>query len=231
MAITKAQAAPLANDLLLSGVIETIAKESAILQFLPFMEVTGTAVRYTRETTMPAATFYDVGSTWTETTPTFSTVIATLKILGGDADVDNFLQATYADANDIEAEVIASRAKSIAHAFSQTFITGDSAVDVNSFDGIRKLTPAGQTLSMGTNGGAITLEKLDELIDLIKPGKPELLLMSRRTRRQLKCLWTQWDPWPEYWREFHTVVGDLSGRGVPQRQGLREASVFARTRA
>ena len=32
---------------------------------------------------------------------------ATLKILGGDADVDNFLQATYADPNDVEAEVIA----------------------------------------------------------------------------------------------------------------------------
>ena len=188
MALTKSQAGNLSNDLLLSGVIETIVKQSAILQFLPFMEVTGTAVRYTRETTMPAATFYDVGGTWTEATPTFTNVSTGLKILGGDADVDNFLQATYADANDIEAEVIASRAKAVAHKFSETFITGDTAVDPLSFDGIRKLTPAGQTLSMGTNGAALTLDKLDELIDLIKPGKPELLLMSRRTRRQLKSI-------------------------------------------
>ena len=186
MALTKAEASKLSNDLLLRGVIETIVKDSAILAFLPFMEVTGTAVRYNRETTMPATSFYVPGDTWTEATPTWTPATAELKIMGGDADVDNFLQATYADTNDLEAEVIASRAKSIAHKFSQAFITGDSAVDVKSFDGIRKLTPAGQTLSTGANGGPITLPKLDELIDTVKPGKPDLLLMSKRTRRALK---------------------------------------------
>ena len=55
---------------------------------------------------MPAASFYDVGDTWTEATPTFTQVTATLKILGGDADVDNFLQATYSDPTDLEAEMI-----------------------------------------------------------------------------------------------------------------------------
>src|SRR5690606_37660422 len=128
------------------------------------------------------------GDTWTEATPTFTKAIAALTILGGDADVDNFLQATYSDANDIEAEVIASRAKAVAHKFSETFITGDSSVDSKSFDGINYLIPAGQTISMGTNGGSLTLSKLDEMIDAVKPGKPELLLMSKRTRRKLKDL-------------------------------------------
>ena len=90
-----------------------------LLQLLPFMEVTGTAVTYNREATMPAASFYDVGDTWTEATPAFTQVTTALKIIGGDADVDNFLQATYADPNDIEAEVIASRAKAVAHLFSE----------------------------------------------------------------------------------------------------------------
>ena len=107
MAMTKAEAAKLTNDLLLRGVIETIVRESQLLQLLPFMEVTGTAVTYNREATMPAVSFYDAGDTWTEATPTFTQVTANLKILGGDADVDNFLQATYADPNDLEAEVIA----------------------------------------------------------------------------------------------------------------------------
>jgi len=83
------------------------------------MEVTGTAIRYNRETTMPATSFYSPGDTWTEETPTWTPATAELKIMGGDADVDIFLQATYADTNDLEAEVIASRAKSIAHKFSQ----------------------------------------------------------------------------------------------------------------
>lgn len=186
MAITLADAASLSNDLLVRGVIETIVKESAILQYLPFMPVTGTAVRYNREATLPAAQFYGVGDTWTEATPTFTEHVATLKILGGDADVDNFLQSTYADTNDIEAEVIASRAKAVAHAFSDTFITGDSGADPRAFDGIQFLVSGSQALSMGTNGGPLTLAKLDEMIDLVRPGKPELLLMSKRTRRKLK---------------------------------------------
>ena len=119
MAMTKAEAAKLTQDLLLRGVIETVVKESQLLSLLPFMEVTGTAVTYNREATMPAASFYDVGDTWTEATPTFTPVTTALKIMGGDADVDNFLQATYADPNDIEAEVIGSRAKAVAHLFSE----------------------------------------------------------------------------------------------------------------
>ena len=188
MALTKSEAAKLSNDLLLRGVIETIVKESALLTFLPFMEVTGTAVTYNREATMPAATFYDVGDTWTEATPTVTQITTALKILGGDADVDNFLQATYADTNDIEAEVIASRAKAVAHKFSDTFFNGDAAIDTKSFDGIHKIIPAGQSMVTGANGAALTLPLLDTLIDLVQPGKPEILLMSKRTRRKLKDL-------------------------------------------
>lgn len=188
MAITKTEAAKLSNDLLLRGVIETIVKESSVLHYLPFMQVTGTSVTYNREATMPAAAFYQPGDTWAEATPTFSQQSAQLSILGGDADVDNFLQATYADANDIEAEVIANRAKAVAHAFSDSFFNGDIATNPKSFDGLHKLIPAGQTVSAGTNGGALTLAMLDELIDRVQPGKPDLLLMSKRTRRKLKDL-------------------------------------------
>jgi HK97 family phage major capsid protein len=188
MAMTKSEAAKLSNDLLLRGVIETIVKESALLGYLPFLPVTGNAVTYNREASMPATAFYNPGDTWAEATPTYSQKTATLKILGGDADVDNFLQQTYADTNDIEAEVIASRAKSIAHKFSDAFFNGDTASDAKSFDGLKMLVPSGQTVAMGANGGALTLDKLDEMIDLVVPGKPELLVMSKRTRRKLKSL-------------------------------------------
>ncbi len=188
MALTKIEAARLSNDmlLLLRGVIETIVRDSQILTFLPFMEVTGTAVTYNREATMPAASFYVPGDTWIEATPTWTQVSTALTILGGDADVDNFLQETYADTNDIEAEVIANRAKSVAHTFSSTFITGDNATDPKSFNGIRKLCAVGQTIAPSANGGPVTLPLLDQLVDLVKPGKPDLLFMSKRTRRALK---------------------------------------------
>jgi HK97 family phage major capsid protein len=155
---------------------------------LPFMEVTGTAVTYNREATMPAASFYDVGDTWTEATPTFTPVTAALKIVGGDADVDNFLQATYANPNDIEAEVIASRAKSVAHAYTQAFFTGDDSVNPKEFDGLRTAIPAGQTVTVAANGGPLTLDLMDQVIDKIKPGKPDAIFLSKRSRRKLSSL-------------------------------------------
>lgn len=188
MALTKTEAAKLSNDLLLRGVIETIVKESSVLSYLPFMQVTGTSVTYNREASMPAAAFYTPGDTWTEATPTFTQESAQLTILGGDADVDNFLQATYADTNDIEAEVIANRAKAVAHAFGDSFFNGDVGVNAKSFDGLHTLIPAGQTVSAGTNGAALTLAMMDELVDKVRPGRAELLLMSKRTRRKLKDL-------------------------------------------
>src|SRR3954451_12505762 len=150
MALTKAEAAKLTNDLLTRGVIETIVKESQVLSLLPFMEVTGTAVTYNREASMPAAGFYDVGDTWTEATPTFTQLTATLKILGGDADVDNFLQATYADPYDLGAEVTVKRAKAVGHLFSDTFYNGDIGVNSKAFDGLTKtLTSTTQEFAAG----------------------------------------------------------------------------------
>jgi len=32
---------------------------------------------------------------------------------------------------------------------------------------------------------------MDQMIDLVKPGKPDALFLSKRTRRKLSGLWTQ----------------------------------------
>ena len=189
MALTKTEAAKLSNDLLLRGVVDTIVKESSVLTVLPFTSVVGNALTYNREATSPAAAFYDVGDTWTEATPTFTQVQATLKILGGDADIDNFLEQTYADTNDLQAEVIAKRAKSIAYLFSDSFYNGDSAVNTKSFDGLKKLlSGTSQEVTAGANGAALSLDTMDQLIDLVTPGKPDALFCSKRTRRKLSSL-------------------------------------------
>jgi hypothetical protein len=188
MALTLAEAAKLSNDVLLTGVIETIIKDSPVLQRLPFIEITGNGLTYNREATNPAASFFDVGDTWTEATPTFTQQTATLKIMGGDADIDNFLIATRSNLQDLEAAVIQLKAKAVHQLFEQTFLTGDASANPRAFDGLDRLVDAAQSTSMGANGGALTLDKLDELIDLVKGGKPDMLLMSRRSRRLLNKL-------------------------------------------
>src|SRR3990172_6134619 len=160
MALTLAEAAKLSNDTLLLGVIETIVYESPVLQGLPFIEVLGNGLTYNRENAAAAAAFYDVGDTWAESTPTFTQQTATLKILGGDADVDNFLAATRSNIQDLEAAIVSLKAKAVQQKFDDTFVNGDTGVDAKAFDGIDKLCAGGQSVSMGVNGATLTLEKL-----------------------------------------------------------------------
>ena len=188
MALTLAEAAKLSNDTLLAGVIETMAEESPVLQRLPFIEIVGNGLTYNRENVAPTAAFWAVGEDWTEDTPTFTQLTASLKILGGDADIDNFLKETRSNIQDLEAAVLQLKARAVQTLFDNTFVNGDEATDPDSFDGVDKLCDASQTVSMGTNGATLTLEKLDETIDNVRPGKPALLLMSRRTRRTLNEL-------------------------------------------
>ena len=183
MALTLAEAAKLSNDILLQGVIETIIKDSPVLQRMPFIEIAGNGLTYNREATAPSAAFFDVGDTWTESTPTFTQQTVTLKIMGGDADIDNFLIATRSNLQDLEAAVVELKAKAVRQLFEQTFVTGDATANPKSFDGLDKVVDPAQSLSMGANGGSLTLDKLDEIIDKVLGGKPDLLLMSRRSRR------------------------------------------------
>src|SRR5438309_8001645 len=188
MAVTLVDAARLSTDLLLRGVIETVLEDSPVLQVLPFETVQGNSLKYNMEISPGTAAFYAVNATWTEGTATFATRTANLAILGGDADVDNFIQRTMSDQSDQRATQIAMKAKAVRRAFETAFVTGDAATDPNSFDGLRKLVPTSQTLDAGANGAALTLAMLDQLVDLVRGGKPDILMMSKRTRRKLKSL-------------------------------------------
>jgi len=192
MALTLAEASKLSNDMLLQGVVETIVKDSPILQHLPFIEIVGNGLTYNQEKTLPSIDFYDVGDTWAESTPTFEQITANLKIMGGDADVDNFLKATRSNVQDLETAVIELKAKALRDKFEDSFIYGDSSQNAKQFDGLKELidtaTASDLVIAMGGTGATLTLAKLDELIDAVKGGKPDMLLMSRRSRRKINAL-------------------------------------------
>jgi len=192
MALTLAEATKLSNDMLLQGVVETIVKDSPILQNLPFIEIVGNGLTYNQENSLPSIDFYAVDDTWNESTPTFEQKTANLKIMGGDADIDNFLKTTRSNVQDLEAAIIELKAKALKQKFEETFIYGDSENSPKQFDGLRLLidttTSSSQVIAMGATGDTLTLDKLDELIDAVKGGKPDMLLMSRRSRRKINAL-------------------------------------------
>ena len=95
--------------------------------------------------------------------------------------MDNFIQRTASNVQDQRAVQVAKKAKAVAQKFEEAFIYGDSAIDPNSFNGIRKLiSNSDQIVTAGANGASLTLAMLDELIDRVKGGKPDMLMMSKR---------------------------------------------------
>jgi hypothetical protein len=249
MALTLAEAAKLSNDMLLQGVVETIVKESPALQRLPFIEIVGNGLTYNQESTLPTIDFYDVGDTWAESTPTFTQQTANLKIMGGDADVDNFLKATRSNVQDMEAAVVELKAKALKDKFEDIFIYGNATSSPKQFNGLKALIDTGsagdQVVAAGASGATLTLSMLDELIDAVKGGKPDLLLMSRRSRRKINALVRavggmveadrdQWGNFVSYWDGIPIGVNDwildthvVSGSVETATTGGTSSSIYA----
>jgi hypothetical protein len=250
MTISLAEASKLSNDILLKGIIETVVKDSPILERLPFIQITGNSLKYNRERSLPTVGWYaPVSGTWAQSEPAFEQCSASLGVLGGNADVDNFLKSTRSNIQDLEAAVIEQKAKALRHEFENTFLNGDPNLDANQPSGLHKLikgtawqastayslgdivvptaglengfryecTTAGTSdssaptwptteggtvtdgtavwtcrlgghLGSGANGATLSLTNMDRLIDLVRGGKPDLLLMSRRSRRKIAAL-------------------------------------------
>ena len=187
MPLLKAEAEKLSNNQLVSGVIDEIIQRDDMFSVLPFMGVNGKAYVYNRENTLGGADFLDPNDPINESAATFTEVVAKLRILAGDVDVDKFLQATMGDSNDQMAVQIAKKAKAVARKFHQTLAQGDSSVDAKSFDGLPKLVTGTQTVSAGADGGALTLSMLDELCDAV-PNGADVIVMRRGTIRAFRGL-------------------------------------------
>ena len=187
MAMTLVQAEKLSQDVLLKGVIEVIITESEILKHLPFIDIVGNGLSYNQEETLPTAQFYSVGDEWVESTPTFKKQTATLTILGGDADVDEYLRQTRSNLQNIKAIVTELKSKAVARKFEDVFIYGDVTTDTKSFNGLHKLVATAQQVHAGSGvtGAAGSIFKLRQLCNLVLPGRPDFLIMKRNTRDRL----------------------------------------------
>lgn len=187
--ITLAEASKLGLNDLASGVIENIVTVNQMYQFLPFDEIYGNALAYNRENVLGDAQALALGGTITaKAAPTFTQVTTALTTLVGDAEIDGRLIAQGVGSNagnDMIAAQIASKSKSVSRLYQSLMIGGDSAV-AGQFDGLKKLVSAGQKVA----GGALSFEKLDELLHKVKSkdGQVDALVMCERDIRALRVL-------------------------------------------
>ncbi|MCA1232022.1 MULTISPECIES: major capsid protein [Bacillus] len=185
MAISLVESAKLTQDALKKGVITEYAQNSAALEVLPFIEMEGNAFSYNREGALPGIDFRGVNEAYKESSGTVNNQVARLAILGGDVDVDKFIAQTRSNINDQRMVQTSLKVKAFARFFEKNFIDGDVGANPNGFDGLKKLTTS--VVDAGENGNTLTLSMLDELLDAVDGG-PNVLLMSKEMRRNLKAL-------------------------------------------
>jgi hypothetical protein len=188
MPLLRAEAEKLSNNYLEAGVVTEIIDRDQMFALLPFMQVNNKAYLYNRESTLPGADWLDPNDTINEEGATFEEVVAKLRILAGDVDVDNFLRETMGDTNDQLAEQIQAKAKGIRQKFHICLARGDSAVNTKQFDGLPKLVTAGQTLEAGVNGAPLALTMLDELKDAVPLGADAFVMRSGTRRAYLNAI-------------------------------------------
>ncbi len=197
MPLLRTESEKLSNNQLIAGVIDEIIDRDDLFSILPFAQVNGKAYVYNRENTLGGANWLDPNDTVQESAATFSEVVATLKILAGDVDIDKFLQATQSDTNNQMAIQIAKKAKAVAREFHKVLAQGNSTTNAKTFDGLSVLADQAQAaaatvggqqvISAGTNGNALTLTMLDELCDAV-PNGADVLVMRRGTIRAYRAL-------------------------------------------
>lgn len=184
MALTLLQAAMGGKmTALQQAVVKVYAESHEILRVLPFETIGGNAISYELEADLPRADFRGYNEGYTEGTGTTTRKVDALAIAGGDCDVDNALVKQ--GGMERRTQEVQRKVKSLAHLIGHTFIKGDSATDRKSFDGLQNRCLGNQLLAAGsTSGGdALSMAKLDELIDLV--DNPTHLLVSKAVRRLL----------------------------------------------
>jgi hypothetical protein len=189
MALSLAQAELYTQDKLYSGIVDVINKKSPLIARLPFEDLLGNALTINREDgdNRGSVSFRPINGTWTTSEAGISQVSFTLKILGEDADVDNFLQQTRSNVNDLMATQVRLKTKLMTEKLEDTLIYGDADV-ANEFDGIYEMLDSNQILVADDDatGAACTEALMDELLDTVTDADPSdtVILMNRSTRRR-----------------------------------------------
>ena len=186
MALTLVEAAKLAankGETERAAVIAMFARASDFLMALPFKDIPSNAYAYNREGSLPAVAFRGVNESFSASTGVINPLVEALRICGGDLDVDKFIVQTMGQS--VRATHEQMKVKALAAEITRVLIKGDSTSNPREFDGLQARITGAQLIAAGTTdaGDALSLAKLDELIDAV-PGATHLL-MNKAMRRRL----------------------------------------------
>jgi hypothetical protein len=208
--LTLVEAAKASTNMLQRGVIETFIDESPVLSRIPFMDIEGNAYQYSREASLPGVAFRAVNAGYTESTGTINNYTEGLKIYGGEADVDRFIERTMSNLQSQRALQLRLKTKAQAVKFTETFFEGDSGAVPESFDGLRTRLTGAQVILAGAGGATLTLAMIDDLIDAV-PGIQVIYINDRLIRKVNDLVRATGQTTPEPRTEFGRRVYQYAG--------------------
>ena len=188
-AMTLVEAAKYGDNMLKRGVIQTLIQESPLLEQTPFTPFAGNAIEVDIEGTLPDVEFRKVNETYSRSWGTDTKRFFGVSILGGEVFIDNYNLKVAANKASLKAKQYTKFAKAMSRTFDKYFFDGDGSDD--SFLGVNALITEGLGMSelMASGGGALTLDKLDEVMDLFRgQSRPDAALVNRFHRRKVTNL-------------------------------------------
>lgn len=181
MAMTLLEAAKLAPDMATGAVIEEFAASSDILQAIGWRNIEGSGEHYNREDTLPGVGFRGINEGYDSSVGILNPQSEALKHAGGDLDVDRAIVDQQGPQSRASHELM--KVKALSLAWTRNFIKGDSRTNPRVFDGLQVRIGGSQLITNAATGGALSLTKLDELIDQVDMATH--LIMSKAVRRLL----------------------------------------------
>lgn len=167
------------GDIKRQAIIEMFAGSTELNAVLPFMDLPGGSYSYNQEAKLPSVGFRGINEGYTASIGIINPMTETLKIAGGDLDVDKALIKMHGAGTRSRQE--AMKVKAFGQTITDAFINGDASDGV-SFDGLRRRVTGYQLLdaNMDNEGdsGALSLATLDEAIDRV-PGATHLIMDGR----------------------------------------------------
>lgn len=173
MALLLQEASKLAQDQLRAGIIEVFAENSVILERMDFLNIRGNAYTYNLEGDLPGVAFRGVNEAFTESTGVINPMTETLKIAGGDLDVDSHIIRTRGE--QVRAAHEAMKVKAMARYLNRIMFDGDSLTNPREFDGLNARLTGSQSILAGAGGAALTQDMVDDLLRAV-PGANALLV-------------------------------------------------------
>lgn len=204
MGWTLAEAQKLGLPDLMIGIVPTIVEESPLLggvgelgtsgnkKALTFQTIHGNGIRINRELTLPTADWYAVGDVITSSLVTYTQVTQSLSEVIVQRDIDQFEATSLKDKQDPTAIAIKELTKSLMRAVEDRIPYGNFPANTKEPSGLHKILATDVASSAqvtyrsaDATPDAGTLADLRTTIDLIKPGRPDFMICSRRSLRAI----------------------------------------------